>query len=328
MGDTIEAFRDYTSVLVLGAVRDVSTAGVFAVGDKLASLGTAVGTPLAAPLFPHAAALVGSGDTDALGPAARTAGRLITGVTLPSCLVVAVLARPALIAWVGPTYERAAPAVAILAIAFGLRSLGTAAAKFVSGSGGQRLIALTSLAEVTTQIVLSAVLGEYFGITGVAVAILGSVVCIELAITLPLLGRRLGTGTVQLVGPVLRTHLPSLAISGTVGWFVAEGPVLRFVNSHGRIAGTSAVAATGVAILFVYVVVLSVLGLDRTERQGALAWVRTRRDAPKSARIDETCKVQLPRQSADDVTAVEKEAIRDRESGRGGAGAERPGQGA
>jgi O-antigen/teichoic acid export membrane protein len=327
MGDTIEAFRDYTSVLVLGAVRNVATSGVFAVGDKLAGLGTAVGTPLAAPLFPHAAALVGAGDTDALGPAARTSSRLITGVTLPSCLVVAVLARPALIAWVGPTYERAAPAVAILAIAFGLRSLGTAAAKFVSGSGGQRLIALTSLAEVTTQVVLSAVLGEYFGITGVAVAILASVVCIELAITLPLLGKRLGTGTVQLVAPVLRTHVPSVAISGTVGWFVAEGPVLHFVNAHGRIAGTSAVAATGVAILLLYSVVLACLGLDGTERQAALAWLRNRRGGPKSAGIDETCKVQSPGLPADDVTAVEREAIRTRESGRGGAGAERPGHG-
>jgi len=189
------------------------------------------------------------------------------------------------------------------------------------------LIALTSLAEVTTQIVLTAVLGEYFGITGVAFAILGSVVCIELAITLPLLGRKLGTGTVQLVAPVLRTHLPSLVISGTVGWFVAEGPVLRFVSSHGRIAGTSAVAATGVAILFVYLVVLTGMGLDRAERQDAIAWLRNRRGAPKSPGVDEACKVQSPRLPVDDVTAVEKE-VRNRESGRGGAGAERPGHGA
>ncbi|HEV7526183.1 MAG TPA: lipopolysaccharide biosynthesis protein, partial [Acidimicrobiia bacterium] len=142
LGDTIESFRDYTSVLVLGVVSNAATAGIFAVGDKLASLGTSVGTPLSGPLFPHAAALAGRGDTDALGPAARTAGRLLTGVTIPCCLVAAVLARPALVAWVGPTYERATPAVVILAIAFGLRSLGTAAVKITSGSGGQRLIAL------------------------------------------------------------------------------------------------------------------------------------------------------------------------------------------
>ncbi len=81
----------------------------------------------------------------------------------------------------------------------------------------------------------------------------------------------------QLVAPVLRTHLPSLVVSGAVGWFVAEGPLLRFVNAHGRIAGTSAVAATGVVIVFLYALVLAVLGLERTERDGAISWLRNRR---------------------------------------------------
>ncbi len=310
LGDTIEAFRDYTSVLVLGVVRNVSTAGVFAVGDKLASLGTSVGAPLAAPLFPHAAALVGRGEIDELGPAARTASRLTTGVTLPSCLVVVVLARPALVAWVGPTYERASHAVVILAIAFGLRSLGTAAAKFVSGSGGQRLIALTSLAEVTTQIVLTAVLGEYFGINGVAFAILASVVVVELGITLPLLAKRLGMGTMLLVTPVLRTHVPSMVIVGTVGWFVAEGPVLRFVNSHGGIEGTAVVAVTGAVIVLVYALVLVAFGLDRMERRDAISWLRNLRGATNGDDIDEIGQAIAPIESvgpsAGEVSAAER----------------------
>ena len=228
VGDAIEAFRDYTSVLVLGAVTNVSTAGIFAVGDKMAALGTSAGAPVAAPLFPHAAALVGRGETDVLGPAARTASRLITGITFPSCLVVAVLARPALVAWVGPTYEPATDAVVILAIAFGLRSVVTAAGKFVSGSGGQRLNALTSLGEVTTQVVLTAILGSMFGITGVAYAILAAVVCVELAVTLPLLARRLETPTMQFVTPVLRTHVPSLVDRGRGGLVRGREPGPRF----------------------------------------------------------------------------------------------------
>ncbi|HEV7525421.1 MAG TPA: hypothetical protein VGP92_10670, partial [Acidimicrobiia bacterium] len=182
------------------------------------------------------------------------------------------------VAWVGPTYERATPAVVILAIAFGLRSLGTAAVKITSGSGGQRLIALTSLAEVTTQVVLTAILGAFFGITGVAVAILVAVVCVELAITLPLLGRRLGTGAIPLVAPVVRTHLPALAITGPLGYLLGEGPILRFVNSHGRIAGTSAVVAGGLAIVFVYAMLFVALGLDRAERRGAVSWLRNARN--------------------------------------------------
>ena len=159
---------------------------------------------------------------------------------------------------------------------------------------------------MTTQVVLTAVLGARFGITGVAVAILVSVVCVELAITLPLLGKRLGTGTRQLVAPVLRAHLPSLAISGTVGWFVAQGPVLRFVNSHGRLEGTSVVVATGAAIVLLYALLLVVLGLGRTERRGAISWLRNARRAARRTGGAETGLVDSSRPPAGDVAAVDR----------------------
>ena len=277
LSDSIDGFRDNASVLILGFVQNVASAGIFAVAEKLATLGTALGNPLTDPFFPHAAGLVGRGDSAQLGPAAHTGTRLSAGVTIPCCLVVAVFARPALIAWIGPSYARATPAVVILAVAFGLRSLGAASFKILSGSGGQKLIASVGLVEIAAQITLTAVLGIFFGITGVAIAVLASVVCVEFVVALPLVCRRLGTGMFQLVSPVLRTHIPALTVSAALGWFLSQGPVMSFVRSHGRFVNIGFVAMSGLVVLCVYLIVFAVTGLDSDARQWAISKVHLKR---------------------------------------------------
>jgi O-antigen/teichoic acid export membrane protein len=274
LGDSLDNFRDEASVLLLGMVQNVTSAGVFAVGEKLATLGTQMGLPVTDPFFPHAAALVGQGDRAKLGEAARTGSRVSAGVTIPCCLVVAVLARPALVAWVGSVFVRAAPAVVLLAIAFGLQSFGAAPRKLLSGSGGQRLVATLGLARVGVQIVLTAVLGIAFGVTGVAWAILVSVVVVEMAVALPMVCRRLGTPVGQVVWPVVRAHLPALAVCGGVGWLVVRPPVLAFATGHGRLAAMAVVGAAGVGILCLYLVVFAMSGLDRGGRRRVIGRVR------------------------------------------------------
>ncbi len=277
LGDTIEGLRDYASVLVLGLVRNVSTAGIFAIGEKLATLGTKLGTPLIDPFFPHASELVGRGDDDGLSAAAHTGNRLTAGATIPCCLVVAVLARPALLAWVGPIYERATAAVVILAAAFGLRSLGTAPARILSGAGGQRMLALVGMIEVGTQVALTAALGIAFGLVGVAVAILTSVVGIELVVRLPMVARRLRTSPFELVRPVLRAHVPALVMSGVVGWFAIRAATLSFVRSHGRVVDVGIVAVAGLAMLLVYAASFAFTGLDTTTRRRLVLRLRRAR---------------------------------------------------
>jgi hypothetical protein len=246
------------------------------------------------PFFPHASELVGRGDDAQLGRAARTGGQLTAGATIPCCVVVAILARPALLAWVGPTYERATTAVVILAVAFGLRSLGTAPARVLSGAGGQRLLALVGVAEVATQILLTAVLGISFGITGVAVAVLVAVVGVELGVRLPLVARRLHTGVVHLVWPVLRAHLPAVAVTGTAGWFWARGPAIEFVRTHGRVADLGVVVVAGLAMLMVYVAVFALTGLDSATRRQVTRRLRGERHGATTAGAERSTTTSAP----------------------------------
>jgi O-antigen/teichoic acid export membrane protein/GT2 family glycosyltransferase len=277
LGDCLDNFRDEASVLVLGMVQNVASAGIFAVGEKLATLGTQMGTPVTEPFFPHAAALVGSGERAELRHAARTGARVAAAATIPCCLVVAVFARSALFVWVGPAFERAAPAVVILAVAFALQSLVSAPIKLVSGSGGQRLVASLGIAKVGVQVVLTAVLGIRFGVTGVACAVLASVLAVEMMVTLPLACRSLGTRVSHVVVPILRGHLLSLAVSGSLGWFVLQGPVWSFAHTHGRLAGIAVVGAAGLVVLLSYLVLFALFGVDRAARHQAVAWLRSAR---------------------------------------------------
>jgi O-antigen/teichoic acid export membrane protein/GT2 family glycosyltransferase len=286
LGDSLDNFRDEASVLILGLVQSVASAGVFAVGEKLATLGTQMGTPVTEPFFPHAAALVGRGDDGGLSTATRTGSRVAAAATIPFCLVVAVFARSALFAWVGPAYERAAPAVVILALAFGLQSLVAAPIKLVSGSGGQRMVALLSMAKVGVQVLLTVVLGITLGVTGVAWAVLAAVVAIEVMVTLPVACRRLGTPVSRVVVPVLRDHVPALVVSGSLGWFVLRAPVSSFTHTHGRLAGLGVVGTAGLAVLVVYLILFVTAGLDRGSRQRVVARVMSMRrggSAPVSA---------------------------------------------
>jgi O-antigen/teichoic acid export membrane protein len=266
LGDSLSNFRDEASVLLLGLIQNVASSGVFAVGEKLATLGTQMGIPVTDPFFPHAAALVGQGDDDKLAEAARTGSKISAGVTIPCCLIVALFARPALIAWIGPTYERATPTVVILAVAFALRSFGAAPLKLLGGSGGQKPIALFGLAKVAVQVILSAILAVHYGVTGVAWAVLISVIGVDVFVTLPFMCKRLGTTVFQVIWPVVRTHLPALVIAGTLGWFLARGPVWSFTTTHGRFASISVVALAGLGVLSAYAILLVTTGIDRAGR--------------------------------------------------------------
>jgi O-antigen/teichoic acid export membrane protein len=85
LSDSIDGFRDNASVLILGLVQNDATAGVFAVGEKLATLGTRLGNPLTDPFFPHAARLVGRGDDAQLARAASRCQHDVTSAPQLSC---------------------------------------------------------------------------------------------------------------------------------------------------------------------------------------------------------------------------------------------------
>ncbi len=276
LGGFVENFRDYARILILGIVRNIATAGVFAVGENLSLLGSKVQGPATQQFFPHAARLTGRQDRDGLRESVTTGCRIATITTIPFCLVVAVLARPAIIAWVGTSYVAAAPAATLLACAFALDSIAAIPRQMLSGTGEQRIPALVSVVAAVVEISLVAGLGSAYGITGVGVATLIAVIVVELG-TLPLLCGRLGVPASRVFGSVARSHVLPVLVAGALGVYLSVGPVSHYVDSHGRLEGLVAVVAAGAVLLVVYAVVFAATGLDRGERSRLL--VRMHRSA-------------------------------------------------
>jgi O-antigen/teichoic acid export membrane protein len=268
-------FRDYARVLVLGIVRNIATAGVFAVGENLSLLGSKIQGPATQQFFPHAATLTGRQEQGALGAAVTTGCRIATGTTIPFCLVVAVLARPAIIVWVGDSYVAAAPAATLLACAFALDSIATIPRQVLSGTGEQRVPALVALFAAVVEVALVAWLGYYHGITGVGVATLIAVVVAELG-TVPWVCRRLDVPASGLFASVARSHTLPVLVAGSLGVYLSAGPVARYVGEHGRLAGLVAVVVAGVVILLVYGAIFAITGLQRDERSRLVHRLRPR----------------------------------------------------
>jgi O-antigen/teichoic acid export membrane protein len=261
----VNNFRDYARILILGIVRNIATAGVFAVGETLSLLGSKAQGPATQQFFPHAATLMGKDNRDRLRESVITGTRIATATTIPFCLVVAVLARPALIAWVGRSYVGAAPAATLMACAFGLDSIATIPRQVLSGTGEQRIPALIGIAAAVVEVSLVAGLGYAYGITGVGVATLIAVIVAELG-TVPLVCRHLDVSAPSLFGSVARAHILPVLAAGALGIYLSTGPVTHYVDGHGRLAGLAAVVVAGAAILVLYGGIFAVTGLERDER--------------------------------------------------------------
>jgi O-antigen/teichoic acid export membrane protein len=273
VGSSAESFRSYAVVLILGVVRNVAAAGVYSVGQNLATFGFKVQGPATQQFYPHAAALVGRADSSRLSDATITGSRISAGATIPFCLVVAVFARPALIAWVGTSFTSAATATVLLASAYALDSLAIIPRQVLMGSGRQRIPALISLAGAIAEVGLAAVLGFEFGLTGVGAAVLISVAFINLG-SIPYLCRKLELGTKELLGPLIKSHLPPVLVAGAVGVYLSVGPVSHFVATHGRFEDIGILVVAGLIVLAVYVAIFARTGLDNLERSQVIARFR------------------------------------------------------
>lgn len=258
-------------VIIVGAVVGVEAAGVYAVGLRLASIAGNVVRPVVDVLFPHAANLTALGDQPRLRRSLMNGDRLALGVAAPVCLVLAVLAHPALRAWVGPDFTAATIVVVLLSAAAVVRSLPMTGSTLVSGSGDPKVPTLISTASGVLHIALCVVLGRIMGIEGVAIGTFAAAVLLDSAAMLVFVCRRFAIPLGRLVVAHVRAHLvPALAVVA-LGLYLSHGPLWSFVSGHGRIAGMAVVGATGLGLLVVYLAAFWQTGLAGDERRVALA---------------------------------------------------------
>lgn len=251
------AIRYRIDTLVVGLVAGVTAAGVYAVGQLLFVAAERFIRPITTGFFPFSAELAGRGDRAGLRDAVVTGTRISLAVAGPLCLAIILVAGPMIDVWVGSGFEDARLVVVYLASALLLAQLSRAGLVMLQGSGNVKAPAAIIWAEAAVNFAFSVVLGLVFGLTGVALATLVATAAVSTAAGVPYLCRAFGLSTLEFLFPLVRAHVPAIALAILTGWVLApaEG------------AGLVTVLATGAVIAGVYLATLTVTGLSGAERR-------------------------------------------------------------
>jgi O-antigen/teichoic acid export membrane protein len=256
-------------VLVVGLVVGVRAAAVYAVGQKLALLADQAILPLTRTFFPHSSEVSARSSTEELGPTVYAGTRVALLVAGPLCVALALLATPAIDAWVGPGFEEASLVVVFLALAGLARALTQVGTQTLLGVGKAKVPAVISAGEAVTNLALSIVLASTMGLEGVALATLLAAALAHVGVLLPYTCRSFGLSLPSFVGTLAKAHAPAAAAAVLVG----------VVLLRADLEGVAAVASGGAAVAAAYLAVLAYTGLDGSERRrlgGPLATRLTR----------------------------------------------------
>ena len=254
--------------VVVGIVVGVPEAAVYAVGQKLALACTQLVNPLTDGFFPLSSKLEARGDRARLRGAVLTGTRISLALAIPIALTVAILADPAIKAWVGNGYQQAGVVVVLLVANAALAMLTGVGVRMLMGIGSFRYPSLALAGEATANLALSIGLGLKYGIVGVALGSLLSTALVHVVLAMPYIARTFELSLVSWVGSLLRAHLVPTAATGALGW--------AFLSIVG-IDGLGPVVGAGVAMMVTYLSLLWLTGLDGGERAELLRLARSRR---------------------------------------------------
>lgn len=167
-------------------------------------------------ILPLAAQLDAEGDRAKLQSLYLAATRVVLAVFVPFAAVVIVLARPILVAWVGPAYGDAAILVVILTLASLLDICQWPGEQVLQGMGRHHPLAVMALADGVTNVALSIVLVQHLGVVGVALGTLAPMTVETLGLVMPYVWRVIGVAPSQVltraVAPVILPAIPAVVV--------------------------------------------------------------------------------------------------------------------
>jgi O-antigen/teichoic acid export membrane protein len=251
-------------VLVVGLVAGVPAAGIYAVGQKLATAVDRLTRPAMTGFFTHAAQLTARDDQSGLGKSLQAGIRLGLGIGMPFAIAIALFAEPAVRAWAGRSYTDAALVVVYLALANVVLSAVRPGFMLLGGSGRARSAALLAASEALLNLGLSIALGLWIGLTGVALGTLIATIAVRGCVSLPYIGRTFGVYMLGLVRTVVTAHAAPSAAAVALALLIRAAALPDLV----------AFLVGGGAVVAVYLLVFAFTGLSREERAFARSSLR------------------------------------------------------
>ena len=259
-----QTIRYRIDIIIVGAVVGVRAAGVYGVGQLLFVAADRFIRPLLTGFFPHSAELAARNETGRLKATMVAGTRITLAAAGPLCIAAILLARPTLHAWVGSSVDGAQLVVVYLLSALLLGAISRAGLLVLQGSGRHRVVTVLVWTEAVLNLVLSIVLARTVGLTGVALATLVSTATVSTAVGVPIMCRAFDISTTRFALGVCRAHIPAIGAALLIAWLI----------SPARDAGSRVVIPAGAAMVFGYLLTLSLTDLSRNERRQLLAFAR------------------------------------------------------
>ena len=271
IGQIADAVLSLSDVLIVGAAAGVQSAAVYAIAQRLAQLPLRIVQPRTLLLFTKAGQLAARDNRSGLRESTDEVVRFAQSLSVPAAIALGFLAGPTIEAWVGPLYREAAGVIGLLCLAAVVQAWAQVLKIAIDGSGRPTLPAVLYGIEAVLHVALGFALASRYGALGMAEATLIGVVVMEGMLMLPLAYRRLGDSYYRQAVRTVRTlGLPAI-VTGVLAWALGRGggPLLTFTDTHGRIAGLTAVAAAGIVLMVVFYALL-VVSLPSVQRRQLL----------------------------------------------------------
>jgi O-antigen/teichoic acid export membrane protein len=254
---------------VVGILLGAASAGVYAIGQKLAFAAEKLVIPGTLGFFPFASELAARHDREGLRQALLTGTRISLAIAGPLTIILIVLAGPLIDVWIGPEFADASAVVVYLVAANAIIALSRTAFLMLQGGANAKTPALILGFEAAANVGLSVALGLSIGLEGVALATLIASAGARLGLLIPAACREFGLNPLTLLATVIRAHGPPAAAALAVGW------VIRGTDLPDAIT----ILLGGAAMFGAYGSIFLVTGLEPAERGRLRSFVRRLRPA-------------------------------------------------
>jgi len=168
-----------------------------------------------------------------------------------------LLARPLVMAWVGPRFESSVPVIYVLALVVAIRVGNATATTMLKGMGDHRLLAASNLVMSLANLGLSVALAPKYGLIGVALGTLIPVGLVSILWIFPLACRRVG---LPLTGVIRAGVWPAMwPVLVMCGFLLISRSVLG--------AGLVLVAAQAIVAAALYCLVFLLMAVSNKDRE-------------------------------------------------------------
>jgi len=214
----------------------LSAVAVYAVAAKIAEYTYLLNKQFSNALMPLVSQSKGAGDAETVRRILMDGTRFLLAIAVPFIALLFFYADVILIRWMGQEFAESVPLLRILAIAVLFSSVQLNAANVLGMTGEHRFVAFAMGGSAVLNLILSVVLIQIFGLTGVAIGTLVAALAAELLLVVPRACREqrlsLGEFLGKAVWPTVPALVPALGAAalmayiqppGNFGWIIFEG---------------------------------------------------------------------------------------------------------